>query len=291
VAPATDTDDDLEVAALAVRVAMLAAAHEDHDELAARRQTRAAMRSWGERVPAALAPARDIAILQERHAGRWLREAEAFARAVDPGLAAAGVHVCDYDTLGITSTAGSGFVYPRGLFEVVRHRLAANATPGHIVAVNLPGHVAAVTEAAGDADEAAIGEAVALSLCGTVVHELAHLAVNDAAGRRLPAGITFDDFRRATARPAGDQAANHGPQWIRAFAHSTTRAERLRPTYFWWRLFRDDVRRQATVCPSDIDEALADELTDVEAPIADILRRPAPTAFTDLFDAPAAPAA
>jgi len=232
-----------------------------------------------------VAPANDSA------AAEWLREAEAFARLVDPGLAAAGIHVCDYDTLGITSTVNSGFVYPDGLFEVVRHRLADDATPGHVVAVNLAEHVAAVAEAAGEADQNAIDAAVALSIRGTVVHELAHLAVNDAAGRRLPAGITFEVFRLAAARPVGDQAHHHGQEWLRAFAHGTCRAERLESNYFWWRLFRDDVRCHAHVCPGDIDQALADELVDFETPIAEILRRPPPKAFTSLFDAPAAPAA
>lgn len=282
--------DDLEVAeALAARVAVLR--DDQADELAGRQKTRAAFRRWRERIPAGLAPTGDINILTDRHAQAWLREAEAFARQVDPGLAGQGFHVADYATLGITCTAGSGFAYPAGLFEVVRDRLPAGAAPGHVVGVNLPAHAQTVIEAVDDADEAALVTAVAMSLCGTVIHELAHLADHDSAGRRLPDGITFNIFRDAVARPAKNQAANHGPRWIRAFAHAMHRADRLRPTIFWWRLFRDDVRRYVTACPGDITVALDDELAEIDQPLVEILRRPPPAAFADLFHAPAAPAA
>jgi hypothetical protein len=282
--------EPIEIAeALAIRVAVLAA--DQADELVGRRQTRAAFRRWGERLPADLAPAGDIEILLERHAATWLREAETFARQIDPGLVSRGIHVADYETLGITSPNGSGFAYPAGLFEVVRHRLPADAAPGHVLAINLPAHAATVADAVDDADEAALVEAVAMSLCGTVAHELAHLAEFDASDRRLPGDIDFEVFRLAAARPAGNQAQHHGPQWIRALAHATHRADRHRPAYFWWRLFRDDVRSHVTACPGDITVALDHELAEINAPLADILRRPAPAAFTDLFHDPAAPAA
>jgi hypothetical protein len=274
---------------LAARLAALR--NEQADELLGRRRTRLAFRRWGQAIPEALGPAGDVAILTRRHAATWLRRAEAFARDLDPGLAGRGFHVADYQTLGIASTIGSGFAFPAGLFDVVRHRLPAGADPGHVLAVNLPAHAATVTEAVDDADEAALVDAVGMSLCGTVAHELAHLADHDAADRRLPDGITFDIFRQAVAKPGTNQAANHGPQWIRAFAHATHRAERLHSTIFWWRLFRDDVRRHASPCPGDITVALDEELADVDAPLANILQRPAPAAFSALFHAPAAPAA
>jgi hypothetical protein len=290
VAPATDADHDLEVAALAVRIAMLA--NEQNDELAGRRRTRARLRAWGEKLPAELTPARDAPILVHRYAARWLREAEAFAVAIDPGLATGGINVASFTELGIASPVGSGFVYPVGLFEIVRDRLRPGAVPGHVVAVNLEAHAEAVSEAAADADEATLAEAVALSLCGTVAHEAAHVAVNDAAGRRLPSGLSYDDFRAAAAQPAVDQAAKHGPPWVRAFGHATHRADRVRPSTFWWRLFRDDVGWRGAYGPGEIVETLTDELDElVELPLADILRRPAPRLFTDLFDDPAAPAA
>ena len=282
--------DDIGIAdALAARVAVLAA--DQADELRGRQRTRKAFRRWREPIPATLQPSGDINILLDRHASTWLREAETFARQVDPGLASHGFHVADYETLGITSPAGSGFAYPAGLFDIVQHCLPAGAAPGHVVAVNLPAHAATVAEAVDEADEAALFQAVAVSLCGTIIHELAHLADHDAARRRLPDGITFEIFQIVAAKPATNQASNHGPRWIRAFCHAMHRADRLRSSFFWWRLFRNDVRQYVTACPWQITDSLEAELADVEAPLVEILRRQPPAAFTDLFDAPAAPAA
>lgn len=281
--------DEATADTLAARATALRA--DQADELAGRRNTRTAFRRWRERIPADLAPAGDLEILARRHAAGWLRRAEAFARAIDPGLAGQGFHVADYQTLGVTSPAGSGFTFPVGLFDVVRKRLPPAATPGHVVAVNLQAHAEAVIDAVDDATEDALAEAVGMSLCGTVAHELAHVAENDAAGRRLPADIDFEVFRAVVAKPSTNQAAHHGPNWLRAFAHATHRANLIEPEVFWWRLFRDDVRRQTTAGPGEINLALESELAEIKMPLTAILRRPPPAAFANLFKNPAARAA
>jgi hypothetical protein len=271
---------DIDAEALAARVAILQAAQAD--ELAGRQRTRARLRRWGvRRMPDALDPAGDLEILADRHATTWLREAEAFARQIDPGLVTTGIHVASYQQLGVACPASSGFVYARGLFEVVRHRLPAGAAPGHIVAVGLPAHVATVGKLIDEADEPALIEAVQFSIDATVAHEVAHLAVNDYRGRQIPEGVTYADFVTATAAPAGPGPDRHDREWIRLFAHATHRADLLRPASIWWRIFRDDCR---PTCPrwGEALETLTDELSDVATPLVDILRRPAPAAFEEI---------
>jgi len=280
---------NIDAEALAARVAILQA--RQADELAGRQRTRAALRRWGSPIPPALAPARDIEILAERHGHAWLAAATEFARAVDPGLVARGLHIVDYRQLGIDSPVGSGFTFPAGLFDVVRHRLPAGAEPGHVVAVNLPAHAAVVADQIDDADEAALADAVGMSLIATVIHEVAHLADQDAAGIKLPAGINYATFQAVAARPAGNQAPHHGPAWIRAYCHASYRADLLRRDFFWWRTFVADVKPWAAVPPADLSDALEVELADVATPLAEILRRPAPAAYEALTRDPAADAA
>jgi len=280
---------EIDAEALAAKVAILQA--RDADELAGRQRTRARLRQWGERIPPALSPERDVEILAERHGDAWLAAATEFALAVDPGLVARGLHIVGYDQLGIDSPTGSGFVYPAGLFEVVRHRLPAGARPGHIVAINVPAHAAAVADYIDDGPEAALADAVSVSMIATVLHEIAHLAASDAAGRKLPAGIDYQTFQQAAAAPAGDQGPNHGPDWIRAFFHAIHRADLLRREFFWYRMFREDVAPWARVNPGPLADALEVEVGDVATPLAEILRRPAPAAFEELTRDPAADAA
>jgi len=289
VALVADLTDPIDIAeALAVRVALLAASQAD--ELVGRRNSRAAFRRWHERLPADLAPAGDVAILLERHRQTWLRGAESFAASIDPGLAACGVAVSDYSDLGITSPAGSAFVFPAGLADVVRHRLPAGSTARHVVAIDLRAHAETVTDYVDELDEDALVDAVQFSVDATVGHEVAHLAVNDHRGQRIPDGVTYRDFLTAAAAPTVPRPDQHDAEWIRLFAHATHRADELRPASIWWRVFREDVR---PTCPrsGELLEALADELVDTTTPLADILRRPPPAAFTDLFDDPAASAA
>ena len=286
VADPTDPADIAE--ALAVRVAMLAAAQAD--DLVGRRSSRAAFRRWGEKLPADLAPAGDVAILLERHRDTWLRGAESFARDIDPGLRVGGVAVADYEQLGIVSPAGCAFVFPAGIADVVRDRLPAGAAPRHLIAINLVAHAETVAARVDEDDEDTLAAAVQFSVDATIAHEVPHLAVNDHRGRRIPADVTYDEFRVAAAAPITPRPDSHDADWVRVFAHATHRGDQLRPARIWWNVFRDDVW---PTCPrpGELLEALADELADTAAPLTAILRRPAPTAFTNLFDAPAAPAA
>lgn len=281
---AATADATFDVAAFAARAALMAQEHASRSPADAARLSRQALAKWGERIPPALTAEAMIKPLADTHGAAWMQAAENFARAVDPGLRTAGIHAATYERLEVESPAGSAFCFPFGLYAVVKDKLPAGAPPGHIVAVNLPAHVEAVVERIPDAGEAAIVDAVRVSICGTMLHELAHLAHNDAAGKRLPEGITHDIFREVVAAPATAEhtSAGHGPGWIRGLAHATYRAERIEPMHeaFWWRIFRDDAKRHTAACVGDLFDALADELDQIDTPIAHILRRPAPPAFT-----------
>jgi hypothetical protein len=282
------SDVDFDVAAFAMQVAMMSQEHASRPPSDAARRSRLALAKWGERIPAALSPAAQVRPLLDRHGDAWLRDSEHFSRAIDPGLRGSGIHVADYETLEVESPAGSAFCFPYGIFAVVQDKLPAGALPGHVVAVNLPAHVEAVLDRLAHADEAVIVDAVRVSLCGTLAHEIAHLAENDANGKRIPDGVTSDIFRQAVAAPAtaDNTAAVHGPGWIRGLAHATYRAERLEPRFesFWWKIFRDDAKRHTAACVGDLFDALADELDQIDTPLAHILRRPTPPAFLQLSE-------
>jgi len=284
---ATADTTTFDVAAFAARAALMAQEHATRSAADAARLSRMAFAKWGERIPPALTAEAQIKPLTETHGAALIRAAEDFARAIDPGLRTRGIHVASYDRLEVESPAGSGFCYPYGIFAAIRDKLPAGALPGHVIAVNLPAHTQAVIDRMPEAGEAEIVDAARISLCGTVAHEVAHLADNDATGKRLPGGITHDIFRRAAAAPStpAATAAGHGLGWIRGLAHATHRAECIEPRFgdFWWKIFRDDAKQHTTACVGDLFDALADELDQIDTPIAHILRRPAPTRYTAII--------
>lgn len=281
---------DADVEALALRLAV--SPGPALDELEGRRRSRAAFRRWGEKIPARLDESQDLPLLIHRHGDYWLRSAEGLVRSLDPhGLGSRDFHVVDFATLGIAAPALVGFTFPGdAFFRAVRPRLKRTALPGPVVVVNVRAEAARHTKHGLDSQpERLLQENVRVGLCGTVLHEAAHVVAFQAAGLALPDEVSLDIVRQVVARPVAQDSrvANHGADWVRGFAHLLRRSRPIPSSDFWERVFLFDVAQHHGENAGDLLEALAQELdaTSPEDRLVDVLRRPAPDSFLRLIDA------
>lgn len=283
-----DLAADAEVLALRLAVAR---AQQPDDELEGRRRSREAFRRWGEKIPPKLSESRDLSLLVDRHVDYWLRSAECLVRSLDPvGLGARDFHVVDFSTLGIVSPALAGFTLPGGsFFRAVRPKLKRTAAEGPVVAVNVQTEAARHTRhGLATQPEKTLRENVRVGLCGTVLHEAAHVVAFEAAGLEIPEGASLEDVRLVMSTPVSQDSrvATHGADWVRSFAHFVFRGRSIPSSDFWSRVFCFDVAQHYGENAIDFLDALSPELnsTSSEERLVDVLRRPAPTPFLRLVD-------
>jgi hypothetical protein len=288
VSATADIAADADLIALQVAVAQ---AQQPEDELEGRRRSRAAFRRWGERIPPRLSEAADLSLLIDRHAGYWLRSSECLVRSLDPsGLGSRSFHVLDFETLGIEARSLAGFTLPGdSFFRAVRHKMNRSAAEGPVVAVNLKAEAARHTRhGLATQPEQTLRENVRVGLCGTVIHEAAHVVAFEAAGLEIPDGASLSDVRLVMSTPVSQvsRVSNHGADWVRSFAHLVFRGRSMPCSDFWDSVFRFDVAEHYGENAGDFQDALSAELdsTSYDERLVDVLRRPAPTAFTRLIE-------
>lgn len=229
----------------------------------------------------------------EAHRTAWLRDAEAALTVLDWRAFSGGrtLHVLDFADLGAPKVGYLGFATGAEL-----HVLAADfipkrifRTPAAAVAVN----VDRIARSAPDATRDGVGDAIGTiraAVAAVAAHELAHVLDAETSGRRLAPGTTLDDAIRCLADGSviepTHKSKTHGPTWLRAFAHLTTRAARLPHFETWLARFICDVEAVLPHAAEAFIDALHPELArySTDDRLVEILRTPAPAGFLALFE-------
>lgn len=232
--------------------------------------------------------------LVQRHRHMWLRDAEATLTVLDWRAYTDGrtLHVLDARAIGGPARGYLGFTAGAQLHELAAELLPtkSSSTPAAAVAVNIDAlasclRLSLLAEAQ---EEARIGRLRA-AVAAVAAHELAHVADAQASGLRLPEGTTLDgilsSLANGTATSSPTLAKVHSPQWLRAFCHLLTRAERLPHHQEWVAGFSRDVQAVLPRSPQQYLDALHPELVGRTSDdlLTDILHTPAPAGFLALF--------
>jgi hypothetical protein len=223
--------------------------------------------------------------LVAKHRAGWLADAAALCRSLDWHSIsdAATVHVLDAAALPPAASETALAWTAAGSEHLLREHLHDRRSgPVLVIAA---GRVvrSRLTPATLTADEAyVLGR---LEVAQVALHELGHARVAATRGRRLPASATLALLVEAARQSTTDEhwRQSHGRDWCRCYVHLSDRAARsLWPRGWWLDACRHDLRLHGHSNAAAIVEALQPELGSDE-PLADILRRDPPAAFTDLF--------
>lgn len=227
----------------------------------------------------------------------WLRDAEAALTVLDWQAFSGGrtFHVLDFAELGAPAEGYLGFTTGAELHELAADFIPRRIfrTPAAAVAVNVD-RVARSAPAATRAGECDPIVTIRAAVAAVAAHELAHVLDCQANGRRLAPGTTLDGAIRClvdgSVMEPGHKTTTHGPGWIRAFAHLTTRAARLPHFEAWLGRFIRDVEAVLPHSAETFIDALHPELARHSADdrLVEILRTPAPAGFLALFETPPA---
>jgi len=233
--------------------------------------------------------------LVQLHREAWLRDAEATLTTLDWRAYSGGrtLHVLDARAIGGPARGYLGFTTGSQLHELAEQYLPRKAStkPAAAVAVHVDALVTSLRLS--PTPEAHVGAAIGrirAAVAAVAAHELAHVVDAQACGRRLPEGTTFDRILRSltdgTATSSATLAKVHGPGWVRAYCHLLTRAARLPHHQEWVASFERDIRAVLPHQPGEYLDSLHAELKRyaVDDPLVEILRTPAPSGFTVLFD-------
>jgi hypothetical protein len=232
--------------------------------------------------------------LVQRHREAWLRDAEATLTVLDWRAYSGGrtLHVLDARAIGGPERGYLGFAAGAQLHELAAELLPRKAStkPAAAVAVNVDALVISLRlTLMTDAHQGSAVDRIRAAVAAVAAHELAHVADDQAAGRRLPEGTTLEDILRSltsgSAMTSATLARVHGPGWVRAYCHLITRAARLPHYDEWVRAFERDARAVLPHQPGEYLDALHPELVRCTAddPLEEILRSPAPAGFLALF--------
>jgi hypothetical protein len=261
---------------------------------------------WADSLQTAAEAAGGIA---NAHGPQWCRTAAAALQRATGGRR---WHVVDFAAIGLDTTTTIHGIYTFGLGSTIG---GAVGDRDGVVLVNVAGATASIFRQAVERRLFVAAETMtALSqLWVTVIaaHEASHAYARaglEAQSNFRPA--TIDELRaelpEMAARIAADgpSAEAHGPEFVRASLHITSRLAYWQPWADWrlgarfWRetfddLVDDDLAEFGPAPPAALRAALADELLQsATLDLGRVLARPAPAAFTDLFTTPAgAPAA
>jgi len=223
--------------------------------------------------------------LVAKHRAGWLADAAALVRSLDWHSIsdAATIHVLDAAALPPAASETALAWTAAGSDHLLREHLH-DRRAGPVLVIDAGQLVRSrLTPAALNADEAhVLGR---LEVAQVAIHELGHARVAATHGRRLPESATLLSLVAAAAHPATDEhwRQSHGRDWVRSYCHLSSRAARsVWPRGWWLDACRHDLRLHGHGNAAALVEALRPEFASDE-PLADILRRDPPAAFTALF--------
>lgn len=124
-----------------------------------------------------------------------------------------------------------------------------------------------------------------VEVANVAIHELGHAKVQAARTYRVPAATTVDILAAAAGQPKSDEhwRRSHGRDWCRAYLHLSDRTARsIWPRGWWLETCQHDLRLHGHGHADELLATLQPELG-TDEPLADILRRDPPAAFTALF--------
>ncbi len=234
----------------------------------------------------------DFDELVAKHRSGWLADAAAICRSIDWHSTgdAETIHVLDAAALPPEASASAIAWTAAGSDRVLREHLR-DRRAGPVLVIDAGAVVRSrLTPAKLTADEAhVLGR---LEVAQVALHELGHARVAVVSGRRVPESTTLARLVDAAAQPASDEhwRRSHGRDWCRAYVNLSARAARsLWPRGWWLDACRHDLRFHGHGNADELVEALQSELGSDE-PLADVLRRDPPAAFTSMFPETTPPA-
>lgn len=124
-----------------------------------------------------------------------------------------------------------------------------------------------------------------LEVSQVAIHELGHARLAATRGSTLPATTTLSLLVAAAGSTRTDDQwrRSHGRDWCRSYLHLADRAARSCWPHDWWlAATKHDLRLHGHGNADELVDALDAELG-TDEPLADILRRDPPAAFTALF--------
>lgn len=222
------------------------------------------------------------AIVEASRAG-WIADAAALCRVLDQPADDETIHVLDAATLPEEARRHALAWTAPGLDRVLRDRLR-DRRRGPVLVLDVAAIVRhRVPVAVAEHELAALGR---LEVSQVAIHELAHARLAEAGGSALPEWTTLPLLLDAVGTPtlADADREKHGHAWVRAYLLLSGRAARsLWPRQWWLDAAVADVRRYVDVSADQLLAAIQPEI-DVDEQLVDVLRRPAPPAYLDLFD-------
>ena len=264
---------------------------------------------WIDSLPAAATAASGVA---SQEGSRWCQTAAAALQRATGGRR---WHVVDFAAIGLDTTTTIHGLYTFGLGSTTAGMIRKDVgTRDGVVLVNVAGATSSIFRQAVERRLNVITNTLApvagLWIMAIAAHEASHAYARsglEAQSRFQPA--TIDELRDAIPEMAAQIAADgvsaeaHGPEFVRAALHITTRISYWQPWADWhlgarvWRetwhdMVDDDLAVFVSVPVAEIRAALADELIQgATLSLEEVLAGPAPAKFTDLFLTPAADSA
>ena len=223
-------------------------------------------------------------LVADNRAG-WLTDAAAICRSLDWHSVSdrETIHVLDAAALPPPASDHALAWTAAGSDRVLRPSLR-DRRAGPVLVLDVSGIVRSrLTPTTLTADEAHV--LCRLEVAQVALHELGHARVAACRGCRLPESATLALLVEAAALPASDAhwRQTHGRDWCRSYLHLSDRAARsLWPRGWWLDVCRHDLRLHGHADPDKLLATLQPELGSDE-PLADILRRDPPAAFTAMF--------
>lgn len=227
----------------------------------------------------------DFDKLVEKHRSGWIADAASLCRLIDWHAVSSSetIHVLDAaalppeaSTTALAWTAAGSDRVLRPLLRDRRRGVVLVLDAGAIVRSRL--HVATL-------DEREAVTAGRLNVCQVAIHELAHGRLAAAAGETMPASATLSLLVAAAGSATSDARwrQSHGRDWARSYVHASDRAARSVWPHGWWLdAAMHDLKLHGHGNADELVESLQSELG-TDEPLADILRRDPPAAFTALF--------
>lgn len=219
------------------------------------------------------------------HRDGWIADAGSLCRSLDWHSVSdeRTIHVLDAIALPPKASEAAIAWTLAGSDEVLRP-LLTDRRRGPVLVLDVRGIVRErLTPETLNADEAyVLGR---LEVAQVAIHELGHATLAATRNSTLPAGVTIALLAAAAGLPKSDdhQRKSHGRDWCRSYLHLSHRAaNRLWPRGWWLDAAKHDLRLHGHGNADEIVAALKPELGSDE-PLADILRRDPPAAFTALF--------
>jgi hypothetical protein len=223
--------------------------------------------------------------LVAKHRAGWLADAAALVRSLDWHSVSdtATIHTLDAAVLP-PAASKTALAWTAAGCDAVLRPLLADRRRGPVLVLDVAGIVSErLSPEMLNADEAyVLGR---LEVAQVAIHELGHARLQSTRGSTLPASTTLALLVAAAGSAKSDehQRRSHGRDWVRSYVHLSSRAAgRLWPRGWWLDACRHDLRCHGHSNADELVEALQPELGSDE-PLADILRRDLPAAFTDLF--------